>query len=62
MKSDNILDLMNSCVSRTIILLMTCSQIMVNVPFPFIIYRKGHGLHVIWFELFKLFPVSVKKE
>lgn len=41
----------------TIILLMTCSQIMVNVPFPFIIYRKGHGLHVIWFELFKLFPV-----
>ncbi|XP_018370711.1 PREDICTED: solute carrier family 23 member 1 isoform X1 [Trachymyrmex cornetzi] len=41
----------------TIILLTTCSQIMVNIPFPFLIYRKGHGLHVIWFELFKLFPV-----
>lgn len=41
----------------TIILLTTCSQIMVNIPFPFLIYRKGQGLHVIWFELFKLFPV-----
>ncbi|XP_018056966.1 PREDICTED: solute carrier family 23 member 1 [Atta colombica] len=41
----------------TIILLTTCSQIMVNIPFPFLIYRKDHGLHVIWFELFKLFPV-----
>ncbi|XP_024879183.1 solute carrier family 23 member 1-like isoform X1 [Temnothorax curvispinosus] len=41
----------------TIILLTTCSQILVNVPFPFVMYRKGHGLHIIWFELFKLFPV-----
>ncbi|XP_011708207.1 PREDICTED: solute carrier family 23 member 2 [Wasmannia auropunctata] len=41
----------------TIILLTTCSQIMVNISFPFLIYRKGQGLHVIWFELFKLFPV-----
>ncbi|KYM94211.1 Solute carrier family 23 member 1 [Cyphomyrmex costatus] len=41
----------------TIILLTTCSQIMVNIPFPFLIYRKGHGLHIIWFDLFKLFPV-----
>ncbi|XP_012220241.1 solute carrier family 23 member 1 isoform X1 [Linepithema humile] len=41
----------------TIILLTTCSQIMVNVPFPLVTYRKGQGLRVIWFELFKLFPV-----
>ncbi|XP_011867071.1 PREDICTED: solute carrier family 23 member 2 [Vollenhovia emeryi] len=41
----------------TILLLTTCSQIIVNVPFPFVIYRKRHGLHIIWFELFKLFPV-----
>ncbi|KAL6264895.1 hypothetical protein P5V15_004990 [Pogonomyrmex californicus] len=41
----------------TIILLTTCSQIMVNIPFPFPMYRKGQGLQIIWFELFKLFPV-----
>ncbi|XP_028046931.1 solute carrier family 23 member 1 isoform X2 [Monomorium pharaonis] len=41
----------------TVILLTTCSQVMVNVPFPFITYRKGQGFQIIWFELFKLFPV-----
>ncbi|KAL0127507.1 hypothetical protein PUN28_003055 [Cardiocondyla obscurior] len=41
----------------TIILLTMCSQIMINVPFPFIAYRKGHGFRVIWFGLFKLFPI-----
>ncbi|XP_072762369.1 solute carrier family 23 member 2 [Anoplolepis gracilipes] len=41
----------------TIVLLTTCSQIMVNVPFPFPMYRKSQGLHIIWFELFKLFPI-----
>ncbi|XP_014474517.1 PREDICTED: solute carrier family 23 member 1 isoform X2 [Dinoponera quadriceps] len=41
----------------TIIMLTTYSQILVNVPVPFVIYRKDHGLRLIWFELFKLFPV-----
>lgn len=39
-------------------MLTTYSQIIVNVPVPFVMYRKGHGFRVIWFELFKLFPVS----
>lgn len=33
------------------------SQIMVNVPFPILTYRKGQGVRIVWFELFKLFPV-----
>lgn len=33
------------------------SQILVNVPLPVVTYRKGHGLKIVWFELFKLFPV-----
>lgn len=33
---------------------------MVNIPFPFPMYRKSQGFHIIWFELFKLFPVSIK--
>ncbi|XP_020292832.1 solute carrier family 23 member 1 isoform X2 [Pseudomyrmex gracilis] len=41
----------------TIILLTMCSQILVNVSVPCVIYRKGQGLHITWFELFKLFPV-----
>lgn len=41
----------------TILMLTMYSQILVNVPFPIIMYRKGQGLHVTWFELFKLFPV-----
>lgn len=38
------------------------SQVLINVPVPIVMYRKGHGLRVIWFELFKLFPVSVSKK
>lgn len=30
---------------------------MINVKVPVIVYRKGSGLEVVWFELFKLFPV-----
>lgn len=41
----------------TILMLTMYSQILVNVPFPIIMYRKGQGLRVTWFELFKLFPV-----
>lgn len=33
------------------------SQIMSNVSVPVIAYRKGHGLEIRRFELFKLFPV-----
>lgn len=41
----------------TILMLTMYSQIMVNVSVPIVIYRKGEGLRVTWFELFKLFPV-----
>lgn len=33
------------------------SQVLVSITIPIIIYRKGHGLQVIKFALFKLFPV-----
>lgn len=36
------------------------SQIMVDVKFPFVVYRKGHGFQIRSFGLFKLFPVSTK--
>lgn len=35
------------------------SQILVNVKFPYVIYRKGHGLQIQTFELFRLFPVRI---
>ncbi|XP_076233301.1 solute carrier family 23 member 1 [Calliopsis andreniformis] len=41
----------------TILMLTMYSQILVNVPFPILTYRKGQGIQVTWFELFKLFPV-----
>lgn len=34
------------------------SQVMVNVKFPYVVYRKGAGLQMRYFALFKLFPVS----
>ncbi|XP_057322165.1 solute carrier family 23 member 1 [Microplitis mediator] len=41
----------------TIIMLTVYSQLLVNVSVPMIVYRKNEGLKVIWFGLFKLFPV-----
>ncbi|KOC70911.1 Solute carrier family 23 member 1, partial [Habropoda laboriosa] len=41
----------------TILMLTLYSQILVNVPFPILMYRKGQGIKLVWFELFKLFPV-----
>ncbi|KAL7040040.1 hypothetical protein ACKWTF_000235 [Chironomus riparius] len=41
----------------TTILLVLFSQILVNVKVPAVTYRKGDGFKIIWFELFKLFPV-----
>lgn len=38
-------------------LLTLFSQIMVNVTVPILAFRKGSGFQIIWFELFKLFPV-----
>lgn len=42
---------------RTSVLLTLFSQIMINCKVPIIVYRKGSGFELIWFELFKLFPV-----
>ncbi|CAD6236875.1 GSCOCG00008275001-RA-CDS [Cotesia congregata] len=41
----------------TIIMLTVYSQLLVNVSVPLIVYRKSEGFKVIWFALFKLFPV-----
>ncbi|XP_066596965.1 solute carrier family 23 member 1 isoform X2 [Prorops nasuta] len=41
----------------TFILLTLFSQLMSNVKVPIIHYKKGNGIRIIWFELFKLFPV-----
>lgn len=41
----------------TSVLLTLFSQIMVNVKVPMVTYRLSSGFKVIWFELFKLFPV-----
>uniref|UniRef100_A0A182JHQ1 Xanthine/uracil transporter n=1 Tax=Anopheles atroparvus TaxID=41427 RepID=A0A182JHQ1_ANOAO len=41
----------------TTAMLTLFSQVMCNVQFPGLAYRKGVGLRVTWFPLFKLFPV-----
>lgn len=41
----------------TSVLLTLFSQIMVDVKIPILTYRLSSGFKVIWFELFKLFPV-----
>ncbi|KAG8042724.1 hypothetical protein G9C98_005364 [Cotesia typhae] len=41
----------------TIIMLTVYSQLLVNVSVPLIVYRKSEGFKIIWFALFKLFPV-----
>ncbi|OXU18741.1 hypothetical protein TSAR_000108 [Trichomalopsis sarcophagae] len=41
----------------TIIMLTLYSQVLVNVKVPIVVYRKGEGFKVVWFALFKLFPV-----
>lgn len=42
----------------TTLLLTLFSQVMVNVQFPYVVYRKGAGLQIRTFALFKLFPVG----
>ena len=34
------------------------SQVMAEVKCPIPVYKYGHGFCIIWFSLFKLFPVS----
>ncbi|XP_072931627.1 solute carrier family 23 member 2 isoform X2 [Epargyreus clarus] len=41
----------------TFILLTIFSQCMSEVKIPTVAWRKGHGLQIVWFPLFKLFPV-----
>uniref|UniRef100_A0A8D8AFE7 Solute carrier family 23 member 2 n=1 Tax=Culex pipiens TaxID=7175 RepID=A0A8D8AFE7_CULPI len=41
----------------TIFLMTLFSQAMTDVNVPTLKYRKGHGLQIGWFPLFKLFPV-----
>lgn len=41
----------------TIILLTIFSQVLTEVNVPGISYNSARGLHIVWFKLFKLFPV-----
>jgi solute carrier family 23 (nucleobase transporter), member 1 len=41
----------------TSVLLTLFSQIVVGVKVPLVTYRISSGFRIIWFELFKLFPV-----
>ncbi|XP_044732390.1 solute carrier family 23 member 1 [Chrysoperla carnea] len=41
----------------TIFFLTLFSQALTNVSIPLLAYRKGNGLQITWFPLFKLFPV-----
>lgn len=41
----------------TILMLTLYSQILVNVECPIVVYKKGQGIRIVWFALFKLFPV-----
>jgi hypothetical protein len=44
---------------RTTCMLTLFSQVLTNVEVPTVTYRKGVGLQVTWFALFKLFPVML---
>lgn len=48
---------LNIFVYSTTAMLTLFSQVMVNVKFPYVVYRKGVGLEIRSFALFKLFPV-----
>lgn len=41
----------------TTAMLTLFSQIMANVPVPFPVYRKGHGIEIRNFQIFRMFPV-----
>ncbi|XP_054284348.1 solute carrier family 23 member 1 isoform X2 [Macrosteles quadrilineatus] len=41
----------------TIVMLTVFSQLLTEVKVPGISYKRGEGLRIIWFNLFKLFPV-----
>jgi nucleobase transporter 1/2 len=47
----------NTFQLSTTTLLTLFSQILVNVKVPGVTYQKGSGFKLVWFELFKLFPV-----
>lgn len=41
----------------TIVMLTVFSQCLTEVKVPGISYKRGQGLRIVWFHLFKLFPV-----
>lgn len=55
---DIILFIYSRC--STTFLLTLFSQVMVDIQFPFIVYRKNEGFQIRSCGLFKLFPVSDK--
>lgn len=44
--------------SSTTLMLTLFSQVLVNIQFPYVVYRKGDGLQIRTFALFRLFPVN----
>lgn len=43
--------------AATIVLLTVFSQMLTEVRVPGVTYSKKKGIHIVWFHLFKLFPV-----
>lgn len=44
---------------RTIVLLTIFSQVLTEVNIPGITYNRDRGLQIVWFKIFKLFPVGI---
>lgn len=62
MRSNFYLFTFDDIFRSTTFLLTLFSQVMVDVQFPVIVYRKKEGFQIRTFGLFKLFPVSDKND
>jgi hypothetical protein len=38
------------------------SQVLKEVRVPFLTYKYRHGFKIVWFQFFKLFPVSIPSQ
>jgi hypothetical protein len=48
-----------SVYCRTVLMLTLFSQVVREVHVPFLTYKYRHGFKIVWFQFFKLFPVSI---
>lgn len=55
----NLLNFPINLLRSTTFLLTLFSQVMSDVRFPLLLYRKSSGFEIRFFSVFKLFPVSI---